>query len=185
MCLRLYTYAGITFQQQLGLPSMAMQFSNVTMLIQNSVFQGLTSKSLAALAFSGSSVTLKNCSFINNNNSAGAAAVLLPPPQFVVMFQAVLTRCALASLAGAAAGGLYANSSSAIAIQDSYFAGNQGALPAPPPPPILHSSSWLGEGCSLAFLLDTGSPAALVDAPDSPGLLQVAKGELLRWSIQP
>ena len=64
--------AGVTYVKQMQLPSMAMQLYSQNLLIVDSVFDSLATQALAAIAFSASNVTFRNCSFTNNVNSAGA-----------------------------------------------------------------------------------------------------------------
>ena len=65
--------AGVTYVKQIQLPSLAMQIYNTAIVVEDSTFDGLTSHATAAIAFSNSTVTFKNCTFTGNENSAGAA----------------------------------------------------------------------------------------------------------------
>ena len=107
----------MTYVLQQQLPALAMQFYAQNLEIVNSSFDSLTSMALAALAFSASNVTFRNCSFTANENSAGGHCRSAWTQEAVLR-----SDCSVAL----AVGGIYANDSSTVLVQDSFFADNQG-----------------------------------------------------------
>lgn len=62
----------MTYVKQIQLPSLAIQIYDANLVVEDSTFDSLTSHATAAIAFSNSTVTFRNCSFTGNENSAGA-----------------------------------------------------------------------------------------------------------------
>ena len=85
--------AGVTYVKQIQLPSLAMQIYNVNLLVEDSIFDSLASHALAAIAFSNSTVTFRNCTFTSNENSAGAlcfGAFICEPRKLACRLSALL-----------------------------------------------------------------------------------------------